>query len=197
MERLILARHGESEYSVRGTLNGDPSTAVGLTGRGRRQARKLGKQLAGEPIDLCVTSRFARTAETADLALAGREVPRLVVPELDDHPAGDYEGRSIEEYLQWAHGARADELIPGTDETRAAVVQRFARGFRLLIELPERTILAVLHSLPIVYLVAAAEGVDPAARADMLPYAEPRRLSLAETETAVERLERWCASPTW
>ena len=30
MERLILARHGESEYSSRGLLNGDPSRAVGI-----------------------------------------------------------------------------------------------------------------------------------------------------------------------
>src|SRR5437763_1048812 len=45
VERLILARHGESEYSVQGLVNGDTAIDVGLTGAGAAQARALG----GEP----------------------------------------------------------------------------------------------------------------------------------------------------
>jgi broad specificity phosphatase PhoE len=197
MERLIVARHGESEYSARGTLNGDPSVAVGLTPEGRAQARRLGELLATEPIELCAVSEFARTRETAELALAGRDVPFLVLPELNDHPAGRYEGRPIAEYLEWAHAAGPDELVPGAAESRVTVVRRFARGFRSLLERPEATVLLVLHSLPISYLFGAAAGADPAARMGMLPYAEPQVLTAEELESAVERLERWCASPAW
>ena len=191
MERLLLARHAESEYSVRGVLNGDPSITVSLTEEGRAQARRLGEILAGESIDLCVTSEFERTRETADLALTGREVPRLVVPELNDHPAGDYEGRSLDEYLEWAHAAGPLDVIPGGTDTRAAVIDRFTRGFRILAERPEQVVLAVLHSLPIAYLVSAAEGRDPASRMGMLPYADVRALSAAHVRAAVERLRRW------
>ena len=69
MERAILARHGESELSCRGLTNGDPRVACPLTARGREEAGRLGELLATEPIDLCVTSEFERTRETADLAL--------------------------------------------------------------------------------------------------------------------------------
>ena len=79
MEEAILSRHGESEYSVRGAINGDPTVAVALTEEGREQARRLGELLGDEPIELCVTSEFQRVRETADLALAGRGVPRLVL----------------------------------------------------------------------------------------------------------------------
>ncbi|MBA3691056.1 MAG: histidine phosphatase family protein [Actinobacteria bacterium] len=91
MERLILVRHAESVFNVRGVLNADPSVPGGLTQRGREQARRLGRLLAEERIDLCVTTAFERTRETADVAFAGRDIPRLVLRELDDPPNGDFE----------------------------------------------------------------------------------------------------------
>jgi probable phosphoglycerate mutase len=197
MKRLILARHGESEYSARGTLNGDPTVVVGLTEEGRTQARQLGERLAAEAIDVAVVSEFARTRETAELALAGRNAPVLVVPELNDHPSGSYEGKPLAEYLAWAHSSGPETLIPGTNDSRAAVVSRFARGFRLVLERPEHTVLAVLHSLPIVYLLGAAEGRDPVAVLPLLPYAEPETLDAAAVADAIERLERWFTNPVW
>lgn len=192
MERLIVARHGESEYSARGLLNGDPGRRCPLTPTGREQARRLGELLHGERIDLCVTSAFERTKETADIALAGREIPRLVVPELNDHPAGDYEGRSIDDYLEWANGASSTELVPGAAESRVAVARRFAHGYRLLLERPEQVIVAVLHSLPISYLLSG-----PLRSLPLLAYAEPAFVAAADARAAVERLARWSASPTW
>ena len=92
MERLLLARHAESEYSVRGVLNGDPSITVSLTEEGRAQARRLGEAVGDEPIGVCIVTQFARTRETAEIALACRDIPMVVVPELNDHPAGRWEG---------------------------------------------------------------------------------------------------------
>jgi broad specificity phosphatase PhoE len=93
VERVVLARHGESELSLVGRTNGDPSLAVGLTEAGREQAHRLGRDLADEAIDLCVTSEFLRAQETADLALESRQVPRLVLAELNDIRFGEFEGR--------------------------------------------------------------------------------------------------------
>ena len=96
MRRAILARHGESEYSAYGRLNGDITVAVGLTARGREEARRLGEDLRGEQLDLCVTSEFQRARETADIALEGRDVARLVDPRLNDPLIGRYEGSGLE-----------------------------------------------------------------------------------------------------
>ncbi len=197
MESLILARHGESVFSASLALNGDPAVPGPLTATGEEQARGLGHALCEEEIDLCVTSEFQRTRETAELALAGRTVPVLIVPELNDHPAGRYEGRPLAEYLEWAHAAPAADLVPGAGESRIDVAGRFARGFRAVLERPEQTILAVLHSLPIVYLLGAAEGRAPAAELPLLSYAEPSRLSAVEVRSAIDRLESWTAAPTW
>jgi len=192
VELLILARHGESDYSARGLLNGDPALPCPLTPAGREQARRLGECLRAEPVDLAVTSAFERTKETADIALAGRSVPRLVVPELNDHAAGAFEGRRLADYLVWAHRSPPDACIPGAAESRVDAVRRFARGYRLLLDRPEATIVAILHSLPISYLVSG-----PLQRLPLLDYAEPIRLTVADVREGVERLERWAASPTW
>jgi broad specificity phosphatase PhoE len=192
MRRLIVARHGESEYSARGALNGDPENPCPLTDAGREQARRLGRLLVKEPIDLCATSSFGRAQETAEIALAGRDVPQLVVPDLGDHSAGSYEGGRLADYLEWAHTAPAREPIPGAAESRVDVAARLARGYRALLERPESVVLAVLHALPINYLL-----VGPQRRLPPLGYAEPKGLEAHEVESAIERLERWAAAPSW
>src|SRR5262249_20999277 len=123
VERLILARPGESDYSARGLLHGGPGRRCPLTPTGRVQAQRLGTLLRVEPIDLCVTSAFERTKETAEIALAGRRaIPRLVVHELNDHPAGKFEGLEIAEYIAWAHASPSREPIPGAAESRLEAV---------------------------------------------------------------------------
>jgi len=197
MERLILARHGESDLSLRGIANGDPARVCVLTPAGRDEARRLGEALAGEPIDLCVTTAFARTEETAALALAGRPVPRLVVPELNDVRFGDFEALAFDEYRAWARAASPTDVPPGEGESRAGVVTRYVAGFRRIAARPERLVLAVVHGLPIRYVLNAIEGAPPKPVLDQVPYAEPFSLSAGELANAVDRLEAWAAAPTW
>jgi len=197
VETLILARHGESELSLRGLTNGDPTRACGLTDAGREQALRLGELLAAEPLDLCVTTAFARTEETAELALAGRNVPRLVVPELNDIRFGEYEALSFADYLAWARSAAPTEGAPGGGESRATVVGRYVRGFGIVLARPERRILAVLHGLPIRYVLNALAGRPPQPVLDQVPYAEAFRVSAAELEEALAGLEAWTAAPVW
>ncbi len=196
MEEAILSRHGESEYSVRGAINGDPTVAVALTAQGREQARRLGELLRDEPIELCVTSEFQRVRETADRALAGRDIPRLVLRELNDIGFGEYEGLTLDEYRVWAGTAAPDDVAHGA-ESRAAAARRYARAFRTVLERPERLILVVAHSLPIAYVLNAVEGAAPTPILGLVPYAQADRLRSEQLERAVERLEEWCAAPAW
>ena len=198
MERAILARHGESEFSARGACNGDPTAEGGsLTREGREQARALGMLLADEAIDLCVTTEFVRTRETADLALAGRTVPRLVLPELNDIRFGRFEGGHLTEYREWAHSHGPGDDCPGGGESRAAAAARFATGFRKLLAHAEPTILVVAHALPIRYVLSALVEADPAAIVEPVQHAEPHRLSAAQLERAAARLEAWARDPVF
>jgi phosphoserine phosphatase len=197
MDELLLARHGESEYSVKGLMNGDPRTAVRLTPLGLEQARLLGERLRDTVIDLCATSEFGRTIETADCALAGRDVPRLVLADLNDIRVGSYEGKTLKEYREWAHAQLPTALPPGGDESRAAAVERYARAFSELAGRPERTILVVAHGLPIRYVLNAARAELPAPIVEQIEYATAYRLTREQLDDALDRLESWCANPSW
>jgi broad specificity phosphatase PhoE len=197
MERALFVRHGESEYSAEALVNGDPRIACGLTELGRQQARQLGERLRGEPIGLCVVTEFPRTHETADLVLGEREIPRLVLAELNDPFYGEFEGRALSDYRAWAatHGPR--DVPPGGGESRVAIASRYVGGLRVLLGRPESTLLIVCHSLPIAFAVAAADGRSPRAKMPLITYAEPHVLYTDQLEEAVERLEAWTRNPVY
>jgi broad specificity phosphatase PhoE len=192
VEAAILVRHAESAFSARGAVSSDPAIACPLTSRGEEQAGGLGAALADEPIDVCVVTEFERTRRTGELAVAGRDVPIVVVPELNDPRAGSFEGGPLDDFRAWAwaHGS-ADEPAGG-GESRLAVASRLARGYRRVLGRPEPAVLVVGHALPMAYLLG-----EPTPRIDLLDYVTPYRLARAELEAAVARLETWTAAPTW
>lgn len=196
MRTLIAARHGESEFSVRRLANGDPGVACPLTEEGRAQARALGEALAGQAIDLCAVTEFERVRETAELALAGRNVPFLVVPELNDPRVGEFEGRPADEYFAWIW-PRGPFDAPEGGEHRVELAVRYARGLRTLLERSEETILHVGHAHPLAYLRGALAGRTPETRVESVPYAQVLRIGDDELRGAVALLEAWAAAPAF
>ena len=160
MRLFVLTRHGESTLNVERRVNGDPTVPAPLTEAGRTAAARLGGQLAELPIDLCVHTRFPRTRETADGILAGRDVPRIEEPLLDDIDVGSLEGESIDAYEAYKreHPSRDDPFPDGESLDDAA--RRYARAFRGLLARAEATILVVCHEIPVRYALNAAGGSD-------------------------------------
>jgi broad specificity phosphatase PhoE len=153
VETLIAMRHGESVFNERGVLNGDPAILGGLTDRGREQAGRARDLLASTPIDLCVMTNFQRSIETADIILAGRDVPRLVVELLNDPPAGDFELRPYGEMEAWLAANGPEAPLPGTGRTIRECFETIRRGVILVASRPQASILAVIHGLAISWLL--------------------------------------------
>jgi broad specificity phosphatase PhoE len=82
---LLLARHGESEWMVRGDEAGFNSP---LTDKGRQQARLLGRWLAAnqEGIDAIYASPLIRARDTAEIVAA-----ELGLPVKFDHDLREFE----------------------------------------------------------------------------------------------------------
>ncbi len=194
MRELVVARHGESEYSLKELVNGDPAVACPLTPAGRDQARALGALLGD--VDLVAITEFERVRETAELALAGRDVPWLVVPELNDPHYGTFEGGGLDVYREWVWG-RGPLEAPTGGEHRGQLAARFAAGFRRLLERPQKTILLVSHSLPVRYVLDASEGLSPRAKVGLVEYAVPHPLTRDQLARAVDVLETWAAAPAF
>ncbi len=159
MRVFILVRHGQSELNASRRINGDPSVPVALTEQGRHEANALAAQLAGLPLDLCVHTRFGRTRQTAEIALAGRGVPFEVESSLDDIDIGELEGRTIEDYRAWKHRHTRADAFPGGESLDAAAL-RYADALESLLGRDEQRMLVVCHEIPVRYAVNAAAGSD-------------------------------------
>jgi broad specificity phosphatase PhoE len=167
----------------------------GLTPEGVEQGKRLGVALASERIDLGVSTELRRTEETLELALGGRETPRVVVPELNEIHFGRFDGGPLEDYRAWAWHELPEVLAPGEGESRAQGAARYARGLRTVLARPEATILAVGHALMVRYTLDAVAGLVPAARMAPVEHAVPYRLTAAEVVAAARLLEAWSLAP--
>jgi broad specificity phosphatase PhoE len=199
MEPLIV-RHAESEPNATATINADPERPSPLTPRGIRQAQDLARSLAGERIDLCVTSDLERSIATADVILRRRAAERRVMPDLSDPRAGDFEGARANEHQEWlsTHGLAAPN--PGGGERQLDALRRYVRAFRALAALPYERILVLAHGMAIAWLRSAREIAATGGMGD--PHADfadpgvefagtPDRLRRGELIEATEVLERF------
>ena len=191
METLLLARHalaGSNRDGVAScTLPGE-----GLTPDGVQQARALGVELAGVDITLAATTELARTRETLGLALHGRDVPTLTVPELNEIRFGSFDGGLLDTYRAWAAAQSPSQRAPGGGESDLVVTQELRRG---LLALDGDTILFVGHALALRYALDAAEGLPPAALMRPVEHAHPYRLDRNGIERAAALLEAWSLAP--
>jgi broad specificity phosphatase PhoE len=186
----VIARHAETSLNLEQRVNGDPSVPVELTEPGREEARALGRQVAHIPIELCLHTAFARTRETAAIALAGRDVPFEEDAELGDVDIGELEGFSIADYRAWKRAHTRSDAFPGGESLDDAA-RRYAHAFERLLGRPETPILVVTHEIPLRYAINAADGSDDLdGPAHQLPNATPYLFDEAALERAVDGIRR-------
>ena len=189
MRLYIFTRHAHSTLNAQSRVNGDPSVPVPLTTQGRDEAERLGHQLAQVPFDLCVHTRFERTRETAELALAGRDVPFLVEPLLDDIDVGELDGEPVDAYRDWKDAHARSDAFPGGESLDDAA-RRYARAFRALLARRERVTLVVTHEIPLRYALNAAAGSDELdGPAHLIVNAVPYLFDRVSLERAAGRIE--------
>ncbi len=76
MTRLLLVRHGETDWNADGRLQGQ--TDRPLSGFGREQARRLADELAAEDFEAIYSSDLARARETAEIVGARVGLPDML-----------------------------------------------------------------------------------------------------------------------
>ena len=190
MRLIVISRHGESTLNLEGRVNGDPSVPVALSDTGRDEAKLLGRQLAHVPLDLCVHTQFLRTRETAEIALAGRDVPSIEEPLLGDIRIGELEGKTLDDYRAWKQEHTRRDAFPGGESLDDAA-RRYAQAYRRVLERPEGRILVVTHEIPLRYAINAADGSDVLdGPTHQLANATPYLFDEASLERAVTVIER-------
>jgi broad specificity phosphatase PhoE len=154
---FVVARHGQSVLNLEKRVNGDPRRPVALTPKGEKEAELLGLQVAGFTFDVCMHTRFPRTRQTAGIALGKRQTPYVEEPLFDDVNIGEFDGALTEEYRKWKKGRSRAERFPG-GESLVESAERYAEGYRRLVESPYRSVFLVCHDIPLRYLLNAVAG---------------------------------------
>ncbi len=192
--RLVLVRHGETEWSAAGRHTG--RTDVPLTGRGEAQARALRATLAALDVVLALSSPLRRARRTAELA--------GLAPALDDDLVewdyGGYEGLTTAQVRDslgdpgWTvfDGGVVPGATPG--ETVEEVAARASRVLRRVEEpLTRGDVVLVAHGHLLRVLAATRLQQGPRFAAHLLLH--PATLSVLGEEHGVPAVEAWNTPP--
>ena len=90
MGKLLIARHGETDWNSQGRIQGHSD--IKLSEQGVQQARLLGERLLSFAVDAAYCSDLLRASETAEISLEGRDAPLHRTPLLREYHKGAFEG---------------------------------------------------------------------------------------------------------
>lgn len=168
--KLIIVRHGESEWNATGQWTG--LTDVNLTPKGRHEAELMGEQLRDIRIDHAFTSEQIRTVQTLEGLLKGAQQPDVPYDRrwgINERDYGEYTGMNKwqvkEEVGEEAfNGIRRnwDYPVPG-GETLKDVYKRavpFLQKEVLPLLLEGKNVLLVAHGNSIRSLIKYIEKIS-------------------------------------
>ncbi|WP_353813464.1 histidine phosphatase family protein [Agromyces sp. SYSU T00266] len=152
---LALVRHGQTDWNLRGLMQG--RTDIPLNDTGRAQAEQAARTLDPADWDVVVSSTLGRARETAAIVAEGLGLP--VVGEYDDlveQDFGDAEGTLV---------SQIDERWPGREfpgkEPEHEVGPRGARALeRIAADHAGARVLAVAHGTLIRHVLGELSGHD-------------------------------------
>jgi probable phosphoglycerate mutase len=160
---LLLARHGETDWNSERRWQGHADQP--LNARGREQARVLGAELSGRPIDAIYSSDLLRARETAEIVASELGLEVRVEPGLREVDVGSWSGlahgeietNDPEGFRRWQEGGKGWEHGESYDEMATRVV---AAVTEIAAAHPDETLLVVTHGGSIRACRAAAAGLD-------------------------------------
>lgn len=165
MRRVVLIRHGESEWNVERRIQGQ--SGPGLTERGRQQAERTGAVIADAyPDALLVSSDLQRCRETVAPVAAALDAEPDYEPALRERHFGAWTGRlgtevAAEDRARWLRWRDGEDVIAevGGEDSTTLVARVVAAVRRLLIAADGRPLVCVTHGGPTWHGTAALIGV--------------------------------------
>ncbi|MBA3906998.1 MAG: histidine phosphatase family protein [Pseudonocardiales bacterium] len=127
LRRLVLLRHGQTNYNVEGRMQGHLD--VLLTETGHAQAAAVAPGIAALGPDRLISSDLRRAVDTADVVAAASGLDVKVDPRLRETHLGEWQGRPLVDVERGWPGAiaawRSDPAwAPPGGESRIEVVRR-------------------------------------------------------------------------
>lgn len=166
MTRLVLIRHGETEWNREGRIQGHVDIALSQVGIA--QAEALAERLAAEPLDALYSSDLQRARATAE-RIARRTGQRVITdPRLRERHLGvlqaftrDESARLQPEVYERYRRGEADYVIPGGESARRFFERVIGALAEIAQRLPGARIAVVTHGGVLDAVYRCASGLGP------------------------------------
>jgi broad specificity phosphatase PhoE len=164
MTRLILLRHGMTDWNRDGRLQGQSDPP--LNDVGREQARRAAGLLAPANARAIYASDLKRALATASIAAERLKIPIHIDRRLREIHQGEWEGLLVEEVRrrfpkEWATRQKEPLTfqIPGGEAIGEVAERMRAVADEIAERHPRETIIVVAHGLSLAALVCLAQGI--------------------------------------
>jgi len=165
LSRVLLVRHGETDYNVTGRWQGQLDTP--LNALGREQADKVGLALRDVPLGLVVSSDLVRAADTARAIVAHHGLSLSLDARWREIHLGIFQGLTRQEikdtypleYNSWHHD---DDFVVPNGESRLQLQARAYEAWLGLVQQVdlEGTALVTSHGGTIRWLLVRLFGTE-------------------------------------
>ena len=165
MTKLILVRHGQTEWNHNLKYQGHSDTC--LSAIGKQQARLLARRLQEVPFTAVYASDLQRAFDTAQIVAVSHNLAVQVMPQLREIKFGNWEGlTSAEIEARWPDGIRRLYTEPETlaipgGETFLQVRERAVAAIQTLVQRHSQdTVVVVSHGGTIRTIICTALGMS-------------------------------------
>lgn len=167
--RILLVRHGVTDFTVDGRLDGRGGPNPDLNAEGLAQAGAVALGVAAKVGDLpvrFVASGLSRAQETLRPAAQARGLPIEVDPDWDEQNFGDWDGELVRDLARHKHFSRLRDdsayAAPGGGETHEQLADRVRAALRRAVEsAPDGGVVVIAtHRKPIMVVLAEVLGLD-------------------------------------
>jgi broad specificity phosphatase PhoE len=163
MTKLLLVRHGETDWNLGNRFQGHADPPLNDTGRA--QARELAAKLADRRFTAAYSSPLRRAFETAEITAAGHGLKPIPAEGLREVDVGEWQGltraeieqrfpEQFERWLAFGQGWDRGETYDEMGRRVVATLLELGRGH------DGETVLCVTHGGPIRAALAAAAGIS-------------------------------------
>ncbi|MBK7610091.1 MAG: bifunctional RNase H/acid phosphatase [Actinomycetales bacterium] len=181
--RIILIRHGVTDFTVSGRLDGRGGANPELNAEGVRQADAVARiipDLVGDQPARVITSSLRRTQMTGAAVAAALGVTPELQPDWDERSFGEWDGLTLAQ-IHERHPAKLARMRmdaaypPPGGESRVAVAERVTRAFEEIATAPG-TVVVVTSRVPI--LVVLSQSLQIPAERFWALQTEPASVSI-------------------
>ncbi len=138
--KLLIVRHGQTDWNVQGKAQGRTDTNLNETGI--EQAKMLAEKLMDYNIDVIISSPLKRARKTAEIIANGRKIPTLCDEDIIERGFGRYEGQAAK-HIDFDAIKRSGEDGVETDVEFLARIKRFLEKIQK--QYKDKTVLIVTH----------------------------------------------------